>query len=249
MPLSLPENGSLFVVFRKPAHKNHFILDFGPEGGLEIEGRKAPWAQPLWQAGGYALLTSTGNQFSLEARDLPPVSLPLAGPWQVRFPAGWGAPSSTVFGELLADKHPNDSIKFLSGTATYRKQFKLDARQAKRLVRLQLGDVKHIARVRINGQDRGVVWTSPWTVDLSGAVREGENELEIDVTNLWVNRLIGDASLPENRRLTRTNIFLQAGDRRFKPYQGYSSQDPLVPSGLLGPVRVEFGEQREVSFQ
>jgi hypothetical protein len=93
-----------------------------------------------------------------------------------------------------------------------------------------------------------VVWTSPWTVDLSGTVKSEENHLQIDVTNLWVNRLIGDAALSENRRLTKTNIYLQEGDRTVKPYQGYCSKDPLVTSGLLGPVRLEFGRQREVRF-
>ena len=93
-----------------------------------------------------------------------------------------------------------------------------------------------------------MVWTSPWSVDLSGIVKAGDNELEIDVTNLWVNRLIGDAALPVERRFTKTNIYLQTGDRTVKPYQGYGSKDPLVTSGLLGPVRLEFGEQREVRF-
>ena len=94
-----------------------------------------------------------------------------------------------------------------------------------------------------------MVWTSPWTVDLTGMVREGENELEIDVTNLSVNRLIGDAGLPENRRLTRTNLFLQAESTGSSPIKGIPLRIPSLPSGLLGPVRIEFGEQREVSFQ
>ena len=92
-----------------------------------------------------------------------------------------------------------------------------------------------------------MVWTSPWTVDLTGVVKSGENLLEIDVTNLWPNRLIGDAALPENQRLTKTNVKLETV-RTVKPYEGYGANDPLLPSGLLGPVSLEFGEQREVKF-
>jgi hypothetical protein len=249
VPLGLPENGSIFVVFRKPALQRHLTSTSDPGIALEIAGRSSSGAQVhMWQQGPYILQTSAGRRLTLDAAALP-AAIPLTDPWEVRFAPGWGAPPSIVFEQLLGwEKHPNQAIKHFSGTATYRQQFRLDARQARHLVRLQLGEVKYIARVRVNGKDRGIVWTSPWTVDLSGMVREGDNDLEIDVTNLWVNRLIGDAGLPENKRSTRTNILLQSGERKFKPYQGYSSQDPLVPSGLLGPVRIEFGEQREVSL-
>lgn len=178
-----------------------------------------------------------------------PAAVTLAGPWQVRFARGWGAPEAAVFDQLTAwDKHPNAGIKYFSGTATYRQTFRLDDAQAARLVRLQLGEVHHIARVRLNGQDLGVVWTDPWTVDLTGVARAGENELDIDVTNLWVNRLIGDAGLPPEKRLTKTNVALYPDDRKLRAFQGFTAHDPLVTSGLLGPIRVEFGEQRDVGL-
>jgi hypothetical protein len=248
VPLGLPEHGSIFVVFRKPAQERHLVSVSGPEAGLQIEGRSDSGARiSLWRQGRHVLRTSQGEQVTVDAA--MPDAVTLAGPWNVRFAPGWGAPESVIFEELIPwDKHPDDGIKYFSGTATYRKTFPLSAEQAGRLVRLQLGDVKYIARVRLNGKDLGVVWTSPWTADLSAAVRPGENELQIAVTNLWTNRLIGDAALPEDRRLTKTNIFLQAADRTVKTYQGYSSRDPLAPSGLLGPVRLEFGQRREVRF-
>jgi hypothetical protein len=90
---------------------------------------------------------------------------------------------------------------------------------------LDLGTVKNIARVRLNGRELGTVWTAPWRVEVTDAVRPTDNELEIDVTNLWPNRLIGDATLPPEQRLTRTNIALDP-------------QAKLLPSGLLGPVRL-----------
>ena len=83
-----------------------------------------------------------------------------------------------------------------------------------------------------------------WTVELTGAVKPGTNELEIDVVNTWVNRLIGDAALPPEKRIAKTNVFLAPGKRSFPAFKGFSSEDPLMPSGLLGPVRVEFGALR-----
>jgi hypothetical protein len=125
--------------------------------------------------------------------------------------------------------------------------FQLDGRQAKRPLRLQLGQVKHVARVRVNGNPIGVVWTDPWMADLTGVLKAGANQLEIEVTNLWVNRLIGDAGLAEDKRLTKTIVRRRPEDKVRSPHlRGYLATDPLVTSGLLGPVRLEFGEEREV---
>ena len=89
---------------------------------------------------------------------------------------------------------------------------------------LGLDRVRNVARVRLNGKDLGVVWTAPWQVDITQAVKPTANELAIDVVNLWPNRLIGDAALAPQERLTKTNV------TKFK------KDSPLLPSGLLGPV-------------
>ena len=226
VPLSLPENGAVLVVFRKPAQAPHLVS--APAGGAEIIGRNASGAEVrMWDK---ELMT-------------------LEGPWTVQFEPGRGAPESAVFPELLAwDKHPDDGINYFSGRATYRKSFELTQAQAARPVRLQLGEVRYIAQVRLNGKDLGVVWTDPWSVDLTGLVQPGRNEMEIAVVNTWVNRLIGDAGLPKEERITKTNVSLQPGNRTLKVYQGFSSNDPLMPSGLLGPVRLEFGRLGTVQF-
>jgi len=91
---------------------------------------------------------------------------------------------------------------------------------------LDLGRVKNLATVRLNGKDLGVVWTAPWRVEITDAAKPTGNRLEIDVVNLWPNRLIGDAALPPERRLTKTNVTT------------YKKDSPLLPSGLLGPVSV-----------
>lgn len=198
--LTLPENGSVFVVFRKA-------------------GQASAAAPP----------------------PRPRAEQVLAGPWTVNFQPGRGAPASAVFEKLTAwDQHRDTGIKFFSGTATYQKSFEISEAQAKRPVWLQLGEVKYLAQVRLNGRDLGIVWTAPWSVELTKALKPGRNELEIAVTNTWVNRLIGDAALPPEKRLTKTNVALEKGKRTVKVYQGFGSDDPLMPSGLLGPVRLEF---------
>ena len=91
---------------------------------------------------------------------------------------------------------------------------------------LDLGSVKNIAEVYVNGISCGTLWKPPFRADITDAVRRGRNSVEIRVTNLWPNRLIGDAGLPEERRIT------------YSPIQFYAPSDPLLPSGLLGPVKI-----------
>jgi len=251
VPISLPENGSVFVVFRKAAASRHLVTVPASRNVLQIDGRTAEGARlNLWQPGRYQLQSSNDKTLVLDVSGLPAAQT-LDGPWDVRFAPGWGAPEATVFDRLIAwNEHKNEGIKYFSGTATYRKLFDLDDTQAKGLVRLQLGDVKYVAEVRLNGRSLGVVWTDPWSVELTGAVKPGRNELEIDVTNVWVNRLIGDARIPdEAKRFTKTNVRRDPDFKgRYATLHGYLATDPLMPSGLLGPVRLEFGRQQEVRF-
>jgi hypothetical protein len=209
VPISLPGNGSLFVVFQKAARKSLLASFSARQGGLVIEGRgEAGVRLNMWKNGLFSLTTADGRRIGFDSIELPS-AITLPGPWPVRFAPGWGAPESAIFGELVPwNLHADDGIKHFSGTATYHQTFRLDDVhvQAGRLVRLQLGTVQHIARVRLNGRDLGPVWTEPWTIDLTGAVRIGENKLEIGVTNVWINRLIGDAALPPEKRLTKTNV-------------------------------------------
>jgi hypothetical protein len=147
----------------------------------------------------------------------------------VKFDSKWGGPESVVF-EKLVDwtQREEPGIKYYSGKAIYHKIFDLPgtAQGSKQRLYLDLKRVKNIAHVRLNGKDLGVVWTPPWQVDITQAVKPTGNKLEIDVINLWPNRLIGDAGLPPEKRLTKTNV------TKFK------KDSPLLPSGLLGPVRL-----------
>jgi hypothetical protein len=156
----------------------------------------------------------------------------LEGSWTVRFDPKLGGPGEVAF-EKLTDwtQRGEPGIRHYSGRAVYQKRFDLpaDLAAAKNLL-LELGRVRNVAEVTLNGQRLGVVWTAPWQIDLSGAVRPKDNQLEIAVVNLWPNRLIGDAGLPADKRLTATNV------KKFKP------DSPLLPSGLLGPVRLIVAE-------
>jgi len=208
LALCLPENGSVFVVFRKPCQ---------PTGTPQIAQKPKEILK----------------------------TVPLRGPWEVCFQPGRGAPASATFPQLIPwNEHPDKAIRYFSGTAVYRKTFEVSAAEVAGSVWIDLGRVHCIAQVRLNGKDLGVLWTPPWRLEATGAVRPGQNELEIAVTNTWVNRLIGDAALPPEKRLTKTNIALRPGPRapNFRPYQGVASEDPLEPAGLLGPVQVEFWE-------
>ena len=119
--------------------------------------------------------------------------------------------------------HPDPGIRYYSGKAVYRKQFSFSDAVSSGPLFLELGVVKNICRVWLNGADLGIVWTAPWRLEVTGKLKHGVNDIRIEVINLWPNRLIGDAALPPEQRRTNTNIT-------------FKKEDPLLPSGLLGPV-------------
>ncbi len=160
--------------------------------------------------------------------------------FEIRFDPKYGAPESATW-DKLAYWNENDvpEIKYYSGVATYVFNVKLDAETAKRALKLQLGTVRDIARVRFNGVDCGIAWTTPFDVDLGTNGVEGDNRLEIEVANCWRNRLVGDAGLDQKDRYTQTNVVLQkTNDPPMPAYRGYTAEDDLEPSGLIGPVVV-----------
>lgn len=157
----------------------------------------------------------------------------LHGPWKVSFDAAWFEKGTSTVQEFefpaLQDwsQHEDPRIRHFSGTARYTKTFTLTAEQvAEGNLWLDLGEVRDIISVTFNGsRNPQILWHAPWRIDLSDRLEEGVNILQMEVTNLWPNRMIGDAALPEDERMTYSNI-------EFKP------TDPLQPSGLLGPVRL-----------
>jgi len=153
----------------------------------------------------------------------------LDGPWEVTFPPNRGAPPRISLPALLdLSCHRDPAVRHFSGIATYRRPFTyLKPAGRPRPAWLDLGEVNVAARVRLNGRDLGIAWKSPYLLELGDALREGENTLEIDVANLWINRLIGDAALPADKRVTWTT------------WSPYKPNSPLAPSGLIGPVHLK----------
>jgi len=173
----------------------------------------------------------------------------LDGSWEVSFDPEWGGPEKIVFDSLTDwSLHSDEGIRYYSGTAKYHKNFDLPAsiQSGKKLkICLDLGEVKNIARVKLNGEDLGIVWTFPWRVDITEVVRKQGNNLEIEIVNLWVNRLIGDAKLPydgvENGKWPQWLLGNKSRptDRyTFVPRRFYDEDSPLQSSGLIGPVEI-----------
>ncbi len=152
----------------------------------------------------------------------------LQGPWDVSFVSKVGTPFESTFETLTPwNESAEDDIKYFSGEGTYTKTINItDEWLAEgQQVWLDLGEVKDLAEVSVNGQSIGIVWKEPFRIDISEGLKTGENELEIKVVNLWKNRLIGDEQ-PGANKLTYT------------PQQSYQADSPLNPSGLMGPVKI-----------
>jgi hypothetical protein len=162
----------------------------------------------------------------------------ITGEWTVSFDPVWGGPGSVTFSELTDwTQHPDDGIKYYSGIAVYDKTFNVDFEpQQDKQYFLQLGSVKDvgIAEVKINGKNKGVVWTSPFRVEITEEMQKGKNKLEIKVVNSWYNRVAGDQMFPDKKQFTSTNIDLKH-DFRGRPID----EIRLEPSGLLGPVTIQ----------
>ena len=153
----------------------------------------------------------------------------LSGPWTVTFDPKWGGPASVQFDSLVSwPDRGEPGIKYYSGTAVYRKQFEVPAGAGKKPIQIDLGQIRDLAEVKVNGKSCGIVWAPPFRVEISRALKPGVNHLEVEVVNFWPNRIIGDQFLPEAERFTRTNI------------RQLTSNSPLMPSGLMGPVRLVF---------
>ncbi len=179
----------------------------------------------------FVVLRGSTKRDSVHSSEKKPVTeeIPLSSGWAVHFvpaidPAG---AADYRLDSLYAWTESRDPfLRFFSGTATYRTSFRLSTDPAATEATLDLGQVFNMARVRVNGRDLGLLWKEPYKIDISEALREGENTLEIDVTNSWGNRLIGDSALPVEERAARTS------------WEFYSPDDPLPVSGMPGPVKI-----------
>jgi hypothetical protein len=152
------------------------------------------------------------------------------GPWKVNFDPKWGGPSSVEFKDLEDwTERPEEGIKYYSGLAKYTNHFDLNKSKSSQFrFFLNLGTVRSLANVQLNGENLGIVWTAPWQFEITKAVKQSGNILEVVVANEWPNRIIGDDFLPPEKRYTHTNI-------------KFPKDKSLQPSGLLGPVTIQVG--------
>jgi hypothetical protein len=151
------------------------------------------------------------------------------GPWTVAFQPGRGAPASITLDKLISWPDSSDKgVKYFAGEGTYTKTVQASPDWFKKGATLwiDLGDVKNIAVVTVNGKELGTVWHAPFRVDATTALKPGANEVSVKVVNAWVNRIIGDLQPDAATKYT------------FVAWKSYKADSPLLPSGLIGPVAV-----------
>jgi hypothetical protein len=242
------DDAEIYFVGNQSSHDENVLASF------RVEGKEAELWHPdtgITEAAEYAIESGqttvplhfdpSGSVFvvfrkaaSAKSRKLPHlVHTQLAtveGPWQVSFPPNWGAPAQLALDRLTSWTNSSDpGVKYFSGTASYSKDVTIPTDWLKsdgKLI-LNLGSVKEIAEVSVNGKPvGGILWKPPFEADITGALKSGINHLDIKVTNLWPNRMIGDQQPGVERTYTFT-------DSKF-----YKANSPLMDSGLLGPVQI-----------
>ena len=230
MSVSLAPYEAFFVVFRRPATL-HITQ-------LQQDGRAVPFSDDTMAAeennqlvlrtstpGAYSATLSNGRKVNVEIPAAAPQLLNTG--WTLDFPPNWGAPTHVDVPTLKSwTGFADPGARYFSGTATYRTTVHIGADQLApgRELWLDLGSVYEVACIRVNGTSLTPLWKKPYSARVDTYLRPGDNVLEVDVTNLWPNRLIGDAQPGITHRYTWTNI------------KTFKSSSPLLTSGLLGPV-------------
>jgi hypothetical protein len=257
IPLKLEPHGSLFVIFREPAQQHIVSLNFEKnrifpmaENGIrteeyiDIQADGSEMSGIVNQEGRYTFTFDNGEKEVLHVNDIPP-SFDITGSWSIDFPPGWGAPDQTTFPELISwTDSDQEGIRYFSGIATYNKEFDipLDSMDDDLVILLDLGSVREVADVYLNGENLQVLWKPPYQLDISRAIKPGKNSLSIEVANTWSNRLTGDGRNPEGKHYTKTNI---TGPN----YQNSIlwKDAPLLESGLMGPVSIQFAKKVNIN--
>ncbi len=275
VPLALEPAGSVFVVFtnRKTTDAERIVaVKCGDQELVRVKPDKAaaPTQEPsidpvslkTFRNGNYEIQTANGATKRVQVAGLPEPA-EITGPWEVLFAPGRGAPDKVTMEKLVSwSEHGDEGIKHFSGSAVYRKKFTHSASSPNNLpgkarVHLDLGKVAVMAEVKLNGKDLGVLWKTPYRVEVTDAIKTGENTLEIKVVNLWVNRLIADESLPEDSERNGDGSLKQwpqwleqgkpspSGRFTFTTWKLWKKDSPLAESGLLGPVVLQTGVRLE----
>lgn len=245
---SLPRGGSSLLVFRDKAAGDPVPVQLARAGsgfpeGSHIDRWDGTRASVAVTSPGEYKVTGANRSGSVKVDSIgEPIAL--AGPWEVRFVDGRGAPPKVAMDRLQSwTDHADDAIKHYSGIAEYQISFDVPAdwKAADRQVLLDLGDLWTIADVSVNGQLLGVAWKPPYVLDITSAARAGSNTLTVRVANTWSNRLFGDGRNRGGEKHTRTNVPASGGRR--------GGDSPLFRSGLFGPVRLVPARTATVTLQ
>jgi hypothetical protein len=252
----LPQQ-SFFIVFKPTTNqfitvkpdKDYKNIDFFRNDKKQLQANVS-------EKGSYKIELSNGNSWQFNVNNLAK-PLNISGAWDVKFNKNQGYGGTEKFNQLTDWKDAaKDSIKYFSGTATYYKTINIPANYLKKenSYLLDLGDVSIVAQLKLNGTDLGVLWIPPFKTDITKYLKVGDNTLEIEVTNQWSNRLIGDERYPkqdggyemQNGKSEGkmpewyiNNLPMPTGPRTtFTTASFYNKNSPLVSSGLLGPVKI-----------
>ncbi|MEP7106954.1 MAG: glycosyl hydrolase [Ferruginibacter sp.] len=244
--LALPFSGygSCFIVFRKTNKKvivNGISLDNKKLFSEKIDGSVLRYVNKgvvttsngLWQ------WNAKGKSLSKQVKMQDAINLP--GPWVLHFDQRWNAIASDTMHSLIPlNQSVKEQVKYYSGTVAYHHTFNFDKDKISKdeLVLLNLGKVKEIAGIYLNGQSLGLLWHQPYETDITAVLRNGENNLVIEVVTTNNNLLVGDAKLPLVYKRTRSNI-----NKLPNAWQFPFSQAPLQDAGLIGPVELRFAEK------
>jgi hypothetical protein len=211
-----PMTGEIYDVpeYEEDASQTHIKIELEDQGSRLIVFRNQPAGRtlPTWEE---------------------KINMPFPGPWKVDFEAGRGAPEKIQMNALTSwTEHSDFGVRHFSGVGTYTTSFQLTEEFLKENTKIwiDLGDVKELAEIVINGKSLGTLWRPPFRVDISKHIDTGQNQLEIRVINTWVNRLIGDKKVPKEKRICQ----IVPADPSW-----YSEESKLLPSGLLGPVTLK----------
>jgi hypothetical protein len=266
LPVSLEPEGGACYVFRKGKPANHItrITKDGKgiqEGNTPLEvGASSVFVGDgtfeVREKGNYEVTFTVGNTVRI-AQPATLAAIPIRGPWKVDFleRPQLGAPFSANYDTLKSwTESTNRAEKYFSGTARYTRSFSLDSATlaADRRAYLDLGFVGDIATVRINGHEVGILWKPPYLADVTRFLKPGDNLLEVEVINQWVNRLVGDLKLPKAERKTYTSVLDGPPPARKDPRSPYRLAEPdadkyLRVSGLIGPVEIRYSKTHRLA--
>jgi hypothetical protein len=237
IPLTFPAAGSVFFVFEH--HQASHLVSLQRDGSEVFPSVRQ--GVGVFSSGSAAFVTSEpGTYLAIDSDGLhrtyivqPELSVsPILGPWTLSFPDGWGAPASIPVPRFESWTQSQDAgVKYFSGTGTYRAVLHVPSTLLvpQQQLWLNLRQVREIASIAVNGIAVQTMWRAPFVARIDPVLHAGDNTLEIQVTNLWPNRIIGDLQPGATVHYTHTNV------------RAYRKDSPLLPSGLLEPVTVQIG--------